>query len=687
MKPEPRYKPGERIGGRYQVHKALMGGMGEVYLCLDLETIQPYALKTFQQRYLTEAQRLRRAFEQEVATWVALEKHPNIVRCFWMQVLDNQPFMCLEWIAGEEGKGTDLRGWLRRGPLSLKVALEIAIDVCNGLIHAQAKRPGLVHRDLKPENILMAQGGLAKITDFGLAQIVQAAGLEVAQASDAADSRHSLVGKGGVAGTPAYMAPEQWRGEPLDERTDIYAIGCILYELLTGRSPFVVDFTPTTPQQLEQWLAMMQLAHEAKSSPRLSTQFAPALDELLDHCTAKAPSARPTGLSDLALQLKQIYQKCFVQLPPLRPAADAFNAGDYNNRGVTYHALGQYTQALADYDRASELDPRYASVYSNRGITYRRLQKYEQALTNFNFAIDLDPHEPMVYNNRGIAYQSIEQYPKALLDFSRAIELNPQLVQAYHNRGSVYNRLHQYKQALADFEQAIRLDPNYASAYAGRCTTYRHLQKYEQALDDSSRAIALNPNLAEAYFNQGNLYAELRQYEHALADFSRAIELDPSYARAYVNRGNTYAELAQYKQAEVDFSRAIELAPSLAQAYHGLGALLTNTGRLGQALFYLENAAKLGHTQSAQYAVQIRQMIQQEATSVLKPAQQAIYAFKQADSLEAMRQTVKRFPLLLQTESMMMIEKVIPQQLPPAQRPLFEQHLAWLRQIAKEQNQ
>ena len=160
MTSQPRYKPGDRIGGRYQVHKALMGGMGEVYLCMDLKEMQPYALKTFQQRYLTDSQRLRHAFEQEVATWVALEKHPNIVRCFWMQTFDNQPFMALEWVAGEEGRGTDLRGWLRHGSLELKPALEITLDICNGLRHAQAKRPGLVHRDLKPENILMAQGGL-----------------------------------------------------------------------------------------------------------------------------------------------------------------------------------------------------------------------------------------------------------------------------------------------------------------------------------------------------------------------------------------------------------------------------------------------------------------------------------------------------------------------------------------------
>ena len=236
MMPQPRYQPGDKIGGRYQVHQALMGGMGEVYLCLDLEQIYPVALKTFQQRYLGDPQRLRRAFEKEVATWVALEKHPNIVRCFYMDILDNQPLMVLEWIAGEEGKGTDLRGWLRHGPLDLRTVLDFTIDICRGLVHAQEKQPGLVHRDLKPENILIAQGGLAKVTDFGLAQIIQQTELELdaATTGEEVDGRQSIVGRKGIAGTPAYMAPEQWRGEPLDERADIYALGCILYEMLSG---------------------------------------------------------------------------------------------------------------------------------------------------------------------------------------------------------------------------------------------------------------------------------------------------------------------------------------------------------------------------------------------------------------------------------------------------------------------
>src|SRR4051812_32486579 len=108
MQAEPRYRKGDRIGGRYLVHQALAGGMGEVYLCLDLQEDAPYALKTFQRRSL-EQPKVRDYFEREVATWVSLEKHPHVVRCFYLDddTVRGLPLMRLEWVFGEGGRGSD----------------------------------------------------------------------------------------------------------------------------------------------------------------------------------------------------------------------------------------------------------------------------------------------------------------------------------------------------------------------------------------------------------------------------------------------------------------------------------------------------------------------------------------------------------------------------------------------------
>jgi serine/threonine-protein kinase len=260
MRPTPalEYKEGDRIAGRYLVHRAQAGGMGEVYLCTDQETQTRYALKTFQAPHLARAG-LREAFEEEVAVWVALESHVNVVRCFFMDTLAGRPFMFLEWVESGDSRGTDLRSLLQGNALELRQALELTFDICHGLKHVQDRRPGLVHRDLKPENVLIAPGmtymavtskgeGLetvtetdvpplvAKITDFGLAKIAHAVGLEVSSSPDA--THQSMHAGGGIVGTPRYMAPEQWRGEETDARTDIYAIGVILYEMLSGRPPY-----------------------------------------------------------------------------------------------------------------------------------------------------------------------------------------------------------------------------------------------------------------------------------------------------------------------------------------------------------------------------------------------------------------------------------------------------------------
>jgi serine/threonine protein kinase len=155
-----KYEPGALIGSRYLVYKALAGGMGEVYLCLDTKLNYPIALKTFQERFLT-SEDARKTFRKEVSTWIALEKHPNIVRCFYMEEIDNRPFMFLEWIANVRTQGSDLRSWLKNGHLHSKLALSFAIDICRGLVHAQRKQPGIVHRDLKPENVLISQEEVA----------------------------------------------------------------------------------------------------------------------------------------------------------------------------------------------------------------------------------------------------------------------------------------------------------------------------------------------------------------------------------------------------------------------------------------------------------------------------------------------------------------------------------------------
>jgi serine/threonine protein kinase len=413
---EPRYRKGDKIGNRYLVHQALAGGMGEVYLCLDLEWNLPLALKTFQARYLTNPKAVE-YFKREAATWVALEKHPNVVRCFYMTTLDHTPFLFLEWVAGTEGEGTDLRDRLdRRGPLEPRLALEFTLDVCRALEHAEKKVPGFVHCDIKPDNVLVAQGRLAKLTDFGLAKLVREAGLVPHDGAVPAPGGRWAVSSAG--GTPPYMAPEQWRGEPVDARTDIYAVGCLLYELLTGRWPYQADSRDA-----------LRRRHLDSPIPPLGARLMGMpevqLDALLAPCLAKEPKGRYASSSVLIAAILGLYETWYGQPPRGVPEAEEFTAVDYSSRGITYKALGKHTEALADHDEAIRLDPGHAPAYYNRGITYSALDKHIEALADYDTAIRLDPSYAKAYSDRGNTYAALGKPTEALADYGAAIRLVP----------------------------------------------------------------------------------------------------------------------------------------------------------------------------------------------------------------------------------------------------------------------
>jgi tetratricopeptide (TPR) repeat protein len=704
MQLQARYRPGDTIGDYYHVYQVFMGGMGEVYLCLSLDNDSPIALKTFQARYLTNP-KLREAFKKEVATWVALEKHPNIVRCFQMEVFDNQPFMDLEWVASDENWGTDLRGWLRWGIRDQRTIMDFAIDICRGLIHASQKQPGIVHRDLKPENILVAQGRVAKITDFGLAKIVQESNLGIPQIGGASGSETGLLEVSGIVGTPPYMAPEQWLGEPLDVRTDIYALGCILFEMLTGSRPY----TATSLEGLRQ-------QHLLTRAPRLPDKDLPAaLDNLLAKCLSKQKRERIASVEELLQELTQIYQAQFSQAPRALSTSSEFTASDYNNRGNTYNKLQRYEQAIPDLTRAIELDPDVALAYNNRSISYYRLVRYEESLVDSNQAIQLDPEyvggyvsrantyfflerygealsnftraiqlDPgseaaVIHTNRGNVYFLLNRYEEALADLTRAIELDPDLAEAYGNRGLVYDELQRYIEALVDFTRAIALDPDSPDFYTNRAHTYEKLQRYEEALTDFTHVLEFDSIREETYINRGNTYTVLERFFVALADFTSALQLDPSSAQINYNRGNTYKALQRYDNAVADYTCAIELDPTDTLIYIKFGILFQRQGAWQEAVRYFEQAAQLGNPEGVEFATETREMFADESASADYLGQRAFEAFQSADSPDYMQRAVAQFPFMTEAGFIANVERTM-EQGPQDLTLTLEPRLAYLRQ-------
>src|SRR5215472_2373678 len=218
--------PGTRLDG-YEILGPLgAGGMGEVYRARDTTLKRDVAIKVLPEYWSRDHERLRR-FEQEAQATAALN-HPNILSIFHVGQYDGSPFIVTELLQGES-----LRDRLRKGPLRLREVLDYGVELARGL--AAAHDAGIVHRDLKPENIWVTKDGRIKVLDFGLAK------LDPAKAASSDGSTISLqqeTNPGRVLGTVGYMSPEQVRGQTADARSDIFAVGVILYEMLTGKPAF-----------------------------------------------------------------------------------------------------------------------------------------------------------------------------------------------------------------------------------------------------------------------------------------------------------------------------------------------------------------------------------------------------------------------------------------------------------------
>jgi tetratricopeptide (TPR) repeat protein len=250
---------------------------------------------------------------------------------------------------------------------------------------------------------------------------------------------------------------------------------------------------------------------------------------------------------------------------------DEKSAWSIAHRGKTYRQMGDYEAALADFDRAIELDEKSAWAIAHRGETYQQMGKYEAALADFDRAIALDEKSAWAIAHRGETYQLMGKYEAALADFSRAIALDEKSAWAIASRGKTYRLMGKYEAALADFGRAIALDEKSAWAIASRGKTYRLMGKYEAALADFGRAIRLaaladfgraielDENSAWAIAHRGETYRLMGKYEAALADFDWAIELDEKSAWAIAHRGEAYRLMGNYEAALADFDRAIEL--------------------------------------------------------------------------------------------------------------------------------
>src|SRR5438105_2453796 len=278
---------GQKIG-HYKISESIgIGGMGEVYLATDITAGRKAALKLLPARFTGDEERLKR-FQQEAHAVVALN-HPNILTVYEIGKEHSTHYIASELIEGET-----LRQRLARGRMQLSEAIDVAIQVASAL--AAAHEAGIVHRDVNPGNIMLRRDGYVKVLDFGIAKLAE----QEVPATMPKDEALMLVetNVGSILGTVPYMSPEQACGAPVDKRTDIWSLGLVLYQMVTGRTPFIGD----TPREV--------MTSILEKDPRLVTsdnrQTPPELQQIISKALHKDRAERYQSAGDMLQALKNL---------------------------------------------------------------------------------------------------------------------------------------------------------------------------------------------------------------------------------------------------------------------------------------------------------------------------------------------------------------------------------------------
>jgi serine/threonine protein kinase/Flp pilus assembly protein TadD len=577
------------LTGRYRFEREVgRGGMATVYLAQDLKHRRPVAVKVLHPHLAANVGADRFLREIEIAAGL---NHPHILTLIDSGSADGLLYYVMPFVEGES-----LRGRLTRaGRLPVAEAVELTRKVAGALAYAHSR--GVIHRDVKPENVMLHEGE-AMVTDFGIAK--------------ALSGTETLTQTGISLGTPAYMSPEQASGEhEIDGRSDIYSLGCMLYEMLAGEPPFpgptaqaiiVRRFTesvrpvrtlrPEVPEEVERAL-LRALARDPGERFAVAGEFAQALATAVARIT---PVGAPLMVTAQHRAIRSIAVLPFADMSPSKDQ-------DYFCEGIAEEIINALTKidALQVASRSS--------AFAFKG----KNQDIRQVGEQLNVATVMEGSVRKAGNRIRITAQLIkvtdgyhlwsERYDRDLEDvFAVQDEIAANIVKAlrvvltddekraierpragsveayeYYLRGRQF--FHQFREkalqfARRMFSRAIELDPDYALAYAGIADCSSQLYKYwdasaanlEQAESASRRALALAPDLAEAHAARGFALTLGGSHEEANREFETALRLNPKLYEAYLYYGNSrFAEGKSQEAAEL-YVQASEVRPEDYQA-------------------------------------------------------------------------------------------------------------------------
>jgi serine/threonine protein kinase/Tfp pilus assembly protein PilF len=579
--PREELNRGTIFANRYEIIEELgRGGMGRVYRVDDTKVKEEVALKLIKPEVAADKKTIER-FRNELKSARKI-RHKNVSGMYDLGEYEGIHFITMEYVTGE-----DLKSLIRRMKvIPIGTSVSIAKQICEGLI--EAHKIGIVHRDLKPSNIMIDKAGNARIMDFGIARSIKA---------------EALTGADVMIGTPDYMSPEQVEGKKVDQRSDIYSLGIVLFEMMTGEKPFKGDTSLS-----------VAMKHKSESPPnpkRLNDQIPDSLSRLVLMCLEKDKERRYQSAEDLLSALdnidekkiqkadKEEKKKSIAVLPFTNMSADPEQ--EYFCDGMTEEIISDLSKvkALHVISRSSAMTfkgtrKRVREIAADLGVQYVLEGSVRKAGNNLRITAQLidaqtDRHlwAEKYTGTLGDVFGIQEEVSHSIIksiqlelslqekeSLSKQVIKKPEAYEAYLKGRYSWNKrtLEGMRTALEFFKEAVDIDPGYAGAYSGMADVYNLLgmllfmpsdEAYPLAKGAARRSLAIDDTVAEAHTSLA-LVSFVYDWDWGVAEreFLRAIELSPSSASAHHFYGAFFAlAMGRYEEAIAEMRRAYELDP------------------------------------------------------------------------------------------------------------------------------
>lgn len=616
------YKKGDFIGPKYEVHDVLgMGGFGIVYLIYDHESKSVLAFKTFRDKYLDDIL-TRERFHKEADVWINLDRHPFIVRAYFVFDYSGRLFIGMEYIAPGEPGLNSLDGFLRRQPPNLKQSIQWVIQICYGMEYAYSK--GIrAHRDIKPSNIMIDQNKTVKISDFGLAGAIGASkslvGIKIDIKQNATGLGFLKTAEGAGFGTPTHMPPEQFtNAASCDERSDIYSFGIVLYEMASGGNvPFLAPLPRDNSEgeSLRFWREMYHL-HRESSVPKINSLIYP----IIQRCLGKETQKRFQTFKEIRIELEIILRNQAGEV--IRPPKwGELEAWEWSNKGASLLTIGHSDEAISCFNKALKLDPRNVPALCNKAIVLGEMKHYDEAVGFCDKAIELDPLNATLWKAKYGILGSRGRLNEAIYCIDKAIELSPRNPEYWASKGNNLDCLGRFEEALFCLNKSLDLNSLLDIAWYNKAFVLLHLGRLDESVDCCKKAIEINPLDAHYWLLMGACLQNMEQYKEAIYCCIKCLEINPKNASGWNNKGISLSLLGNYDEAVKCFDNATEINPHNAGTWYNKANTEEKLGHKEDAINSYEqflNLVSNGGTDEINYATQQIRKLKNELSGVHK---------------------------------------------------------------------